>query len=580
MGDFFGFNIGVSSLFAHRQALEIAGTNIANANTDGYSRQRVALVTAGGQTTQAIHARVTSTASGVASLSPQRMRDMFLELRSAQEHGTESSLSKSQSLLTRIEGIFNEPSDTGMGAQLSDFWAGWEDLANNPGDLASRSQLLQRAGTVVNGFNQAKSDLTQLWGASIEQLKTVVTGMNTAADRLAELNTAILRASVDGGSPNSLLDQRDQLVQQLGSAAGVTTTTLGDGTMDIYIGGTAIVRGGVSSHLQVTLPAGSSIGNANQPAFGVALTWVKDGFPARVTNGEAGGILDGLNRMMPNYFDGIDAVARQLGSAVNNQHNQGVDLNGVQPGSVVGAPQAGITITGANNQFTFDVGFGVRTVVLTPATYAATPAGAAAFQADLQTRVDAVTLAPDPPGSIVAKVRVENGMLRVALTSAVPNASFVIGNGGPNALPTLGMVAGQTATTDSFFTFVPATGEMQLVVTDPRTVAGANLGSGLLDGGNALNISSIGSTTGGPDDTYRNFIIGLGVETQATGRRVAIQHSIVTQLETQREANAGVSLDEEMANLMQFQRGYEAAARLITTVDGLLDTLINRTGAR
>lgn len=579
MGDFFGFNIGVSSLFAHRQALEIAGSNIANANTEGYSRQRVSLVNSGGAGTQAIHARVTTSAGGVMALSPQRMRDMFLEARSAAEHGTEGALAKSQILLTRLEGIFNEPSDTGLGAQMSDFWAGWEDLANNPGDLAARAQLLQRAGTLANSFNQAKSDLTTLWGASVEQLKTIVTGMNAAADRLAELNNSIVRATVDGGSPNALLDQRDALVQELGLAGAVTTTTRSDGSMDVYIGGTAIVRGPVSSHLQVTLAPGATINTANQPGSGVSLTWVKDGFPATISSGESGGILDGLNRMLPNYLDGIDAVARQLASAVNIQHNLGADLNGVQPGSVVGSLQPGITIGAGTNQFILNVnGNGPRTVTLANAAYAADAAGAAALQADLQTKINAALVTPpDPAGAVVATVRVEAGQLRVALTSAAPAGSIAIGPGIPNALAPLGL-PGISASTDSFFGF-SAAGNLQVIVTDPRNVAGASGGAGLLDGGNALDISNIGTLVGGPDDTYRSFIIGLGVETQATERRVGIQHSIVTQLDTQREANAGVSLDEEMANLMQFQRGYEAAARLINTVDGLLETLIGL-GAR
>src|SRR4051794_6763324 len=108
MGDFFGLNIGVSSLFAHRQALETAGSNIANANTDGYSRQRVALVQAGGQATPAIFARSTSSNTGVMAAPAQRMRDMFLEARAATEHGSEAALGQSKLLLDRVEGIFNE----------------------------------------------------------------------------------------------------------------------------------------------------------------------------------------------------------------------------------------------------------------------------------------------------------------------------------------------------------------------------------------------------------------------------------------------------------------------------------------
>ncbi|MBW8827386.1 MAG: flagellar hook-associated protein FlgK [Acidobacteria bacterium] len=580
MGDFFGLTIGVSSLFAQRQALEIAGNNIANANTDGYSRQRVNLVQSGGQVTPAIYARSTSTANGVMATTPQRMRDMFLEARSALEHGTETSLTTSKTLLGRVEGIFNEPSDTGLQAQISDFWAGWEDLANNPGDLASRSQLLQRATTLVNSFNQADADLSNLSTSSIEQLKTVATGMNTAADRLAELNGSILRATADGLSPNSLMDQRDLLVSQLGEAAGVTTTTHGDGTMDVFLGGTALVRGDTSSHVQVSIAPGTNVTNANQPGFGVGLTWVKDGYPATVTSGTAGGLLDGVNRLLPSYRQGIDGVAAQLSSVVNAQHNQGIDLNGNQPGTVTGANQAGITIAaGVNDQFKIDPGPpGAPTAItLSAGVYAANATDAATLKADLNAKIAAAFAPGAAPAQ--ADVRVVNGQLQVAITSMTPGGSITAGTGAANdALASLGIANGATAATDSLFTFVPATGVMQVVITDPRMLAAATPGGGVLGGGNALSTSNLGTVTGGPDDTYRNFIIGLGVETQAANRRVDIQHSIVTQLDAQRDSSAGVSLDEEMANLMMYQRGYEAASRLITTVDGLLDTLIHGTG--
>jgi flagellar hook-associated protein 1 FlgK len=100
----------------------------------------------------------------------------------------------------------------------------------------------------------------------------------------------------------------------------------------------------------------------------------------------------------------------------------------------------------------------------------------------------------------------------------------------------------------------------------------------LLDGLNASTIAEISSVSGGPDDTYRTLIINLGVEAQTVIRRADIQQDITNQIDAAREGESGVSIDEEMANMMQFQHTYNAAARMMTAVDDMLDRLINGTG--
>src|SRR5688500_14690460 len=125
--DFFGLQVGMSALYASRRQMEIAAQNVANANTQGYSRQRVNMSTAGVATVAAVHARSTGGGSGVTVDSITRARDAFLESRALSEHSSLSYLNRSQTILGRIELIFDEPGDTGIQAQLADFWAGWED---------------------------------------------------------------------------------------------------------------------------------------------------------------------------------------------------------------------------------------------------------------------------------------------------------------------------------------------------------------------------------------------------------------------------------------------------------------------
>ena len=310
-----GINIGLTALQAQRQGLDTAGQNIANANTEGYSRQRVRMSTMGAPTIPAFFARFDPTGAGVKVDDIERATDRFLQVRSLQEHASESSLQQTTSILGRVELAFNEPSDTGLQAQLSDFWSAWDDVANNPADLATRTQLLQKAQTVTAGFRKVATDLDSLRQDSLDQANNDTVQINSIAAQVASLNGAI-QSSVNGGmQPNDLLDQRDQLLQKLSSFVGVTTQQGDNGVMDVYIGSTALVRGrtAMSIHLDVSGP--------------VAFKWDVDNSAVQVTSGQDGGLLKAINLDIPGYRAQLNQVATLFRDAVNQQHEAGVNLN-------------------------------------------------------------------------------------------------------------------------------------------------------------------------------------------------------------------------------------------------------------
>jgi flagellar hook-associated protein FlgK len=135
--------------------------------------------------------------------------------------------------------------------------------------------------------------------------------------------------------------------------------------------------------------------------------------------------------------------------------------------------------------------------------------------------------------------------------------------------------------------FAMESGRLALKITDPRKVAASDgrsvdpssgTVSGDVGGAKAAQIAALATAPGGPDDLNRQVVVALGVEAQAAGRRVDIQSNILAQIDAARESEAGVNLDEEMTNMLAFQRAYEGAARFVSAIDQMLDTLINRTG--
>jgi flagellar hook-associated protein 1 FlgK len=589
--DFFGLQVGLSALNVARRQMEVAAQNVSNANTEGYSRQRVEVAAVGNPTVAAINARGTGAGSGVAVVGTFRTIDAFLQARSLTEHSTNSQLTRSQTLLSRVELAFNEPSDTGLQAQLADFWAGFEDVANSPGNLASRSQLIQRGQTLATSINQAANDMDALWKTSVEQLQTVVTGVNATADRVAELNGAIKRATAAGLSPNALMDQRDALAKTLAEQIGGVAKPGVLGQLDIYVGGTAVVRGEDAQHLHVDTNGSNIVRAYDDPATAlvdpipVLVKWDKDDFPATVQGGEAAALLDGLNRMLPSYR------AALLGPGPTPATVAGSGVTAASFAVDFSAAPVSFTVNGTNVTLNTDLSGG-------------------ATASKLQNALNAALGAATPPVTGVAAKVVTNGAnLDVTFQTVAAGNGTTLTIAGAGAATILGAAPVVTAGADSatgiqglaaqiaqtvnamhlqgvdlngnagidFFTFDTVDG-LSVNLTDPKQVAASAAGKPALDGGNALNLADVSNASNGPDNTYRTLIIGLGVETQTVNRRVDIQNDITKQVDAAKDSSAGVDIDEEMANMIAYQHTYGAASRVITAIDQMLDKLINGTG--
>jgi flagellar hook-associated protein 1 FlgK len=319
VSDFNGLRIALSSLYAQRKALQVTGQNIANVNTEGYSRQRVEMVANAGPSTPAIEPRYFGPGMGVLTDDTTRLRDQFLEVRGYQEHAVEAGLKESQSVLSRIELAFDEPSDDGLSTLINSFLAAFDDVANAPSDLAARAQLVEQGKTLMAGFTQLDAALATQRQSSIEELSSLVDEVNQAATRIAELNQNISSAINNGFSPNELMDQRDLLIAQMAEQVGVTVRPGENGTVNVFIGGTAIVRDTHVSPLRLEV--------GTNPAQTVRVVWAADSYPAGVT-GAAGGLVSGANDVIPRYRAGLADVAQQLADDVNAVHRTGYALDG------------------------------------------------------------------------------------------------------------------------------------------------------------------------------------------------------------------------------------------------------------
>jgi flagellar hook-associated protein 1 FlgK len=320
---FSGLNAATTSLWAQRRALDVTGQNIANVNTDGYSRQRADLQAIGGSAVPAFYSKGTGIGGGVNADSVIRIRDAFLEGRGHTEHANSARLAEESAALTLVEQAFREPGDTGIQSLLSEMWAGWEDVANNPKDPAARGQVLQRLDTLVDGINFSHSALGAQWEQSRDNLEVLVADVNAAAQSIATLNQAIQRATQSGLPANDLTDQRDVLVMKVAEQIGGTARPGKDGMMDVVVGGISLVAGSTATSFSVA----GTLDPDNTTADRVRIVTSTGNYDV-TPGGTAQGQLTAMNTILPGYRTNLDNLAVQLATTLNTAHTGGYDLAG------------------------------------------------------------------------------------------------------------------------------------------------------------------------------------------------------------------------------------------------------------
>jgi flagellar hook-associated protein 1 FlgK len=324
VSSFSALNTASTGLWAAQRGLDVTGQNIANVNTDGYSRQRVSQQAIGGTAVPAIYSVASQVGSGVDSDQIIRIRDAFLEGRAQVESARTSRLTVGSDALTQIETAFREPGDSGIQSMLAEVWSGFSDLANNPTEPAARSQVLERLDILAGGLHTTSATLDQQWTQTRGNLQALVTEVNTTARSIADLNASIRSASQAGLPVNELSDRRDLLVMDLARKVGGTAVTGTDGMIDVVVGGSTVVSGRDVIGLQLVGADGlDGVGTGDDPR----VVTVPGGTTVPL-GGTGGGQLDVLTTTVPKYRAALDAVAKQLASSLNGVQTAGYDAAG------------------------------------------------------------------------------------------------------------------------------------------------------------------------------------------------------------------------------------------------------------
>ncbi|KEO84066.1 flagellar hook-associated protein FlgK [Tumebacillus flagellatus] len=528
---FHGLEIGKRALFAQQAGLNTVGQNVANANTPGYSRQRVDLVATPSMEYPGLakSTQAGQLGTGVTVVSIERIRDSFLDAQYRNENKTSGEWEVRQNALDKLQAIFNEPSDTGLSKVLTNFYTSWQTLGRNPDSLEARSVVKQATLDLANTLNTMDAKLSELDSDLRDDAGTKVMEINQYTSQIVDLNKQIKTLEVLGDKANDLRDRRDYLVDLLSKAADTTAKELPDGTYQVSIGSTMVVDG---VNPPVVLAYDSTTNTVNPPVVG----------------GELGGMQASISQYVSIYRD-------QLNSLVNGLVNGKIDAT-------------------LPNSYTFD------------STVTTLPFDVKLANGTTMKQGDAIPAGYTIPAGSMITFNGLNGMHQFGFTMQKPTTQagplFETSDGSTTF--TAGNIRLSKAITDdvrnlaaSYTTYQDSSNNTQVKVGngDVAFMLG-EANSAKIDFKNGLPPNSAILTTGTVSDYMRAMIGQLGSQAQAADRQVKNQDTLLMQIDNQRQSISGVSIDEEMANMIKFQQSYGAAARLVNTIDGMLDIIINR----
>jgi len=319
MGSTFGgIEIGKRALQVQKKSLDVTGQNIANANTEGYSRQEVI------QSTTKPHTIYHGTGAGQVGTGVKideirRIRNDFVDTQIREETSAKGKWEMRRDALKEIELIFNEPSDNSLRSTMDEFWNSLQELNNNPESQAVRATVRQRGLALTDTFNSLDDQLSDYRLALNDRIRTKVEDINSYAQRIADLNGQISRIESMNQNPNDLKDKRDLLIDKLSKITSVQVKEDENGFANISIEGQSLVWQDTASKLV----AEKDKSNSNL----VEVKWASNNEEVKFTDGAIKGLLEARDTEIPKYISQLDAMAKKMVTEFNNVHKSGYGLD-------------------------------------------------------------------------------------------------------------------------------------------------------------------------------------------------------------------------------------------------------------
>jgi flagellar hook-associated protein 1 len=543
MGLFSLLNVGTRGLQAAQLGMDISGQNISNADVEGYSRKRLNMTAdyrPGGSFGQM--------GFGVEVININRMRNAFADQQIRQQTQQVGYYNEIDDAYQTLESVFTEPTETGLNEYINQFFDSWQNLANNPADTSARTMVKTNGEILTGVFHNLATQMADYKKTRNDEIASRVSKVNELSKEIFNLNKEIAVVEISDQNANDSRDKRDKLLKDLSQLIDVDTIENDLGQITVTTGGSIIVSPAYQQNIETTTSTytaadGATITDIGLRFFDSKRTYVPSG-------GEIRGLLDARDTVVPEYQAYLDTVANALVAKINEAHERGYSLNGVS-----GIDFFDPTSTGASD-------ISISAAIESNVQNIAAAAGGEILVAPTTT----LTLTYGTPGTLGnSNINKNSVMVKAGGTTLTENLDYQIDyrtgaiqllHNGYNGTP---------LTVDYSYT----SGNSQGPGSNANAVAIAQLRETL-----TMDNDNLGNPTASFGEYYAAFIGRLGLDRNEATSNLDSRNHLVEQYEAQQDSVAGVSLDDEMAEIIKYQHVYQASARLITTTSDMLDTLL------
>lgn len=617
---FAGIELGKRSIMAHTQQIQTAGHNISNADTEGYTRQRVQIKTFDPLYRPDLSRAETPGQIGQGSTveSITRLRDEMLDSKIVENSNTESYWGTREKYYTMIEQVYLEPDEISVRTNMDAFWQSWQELSVHPESRAARAAVVTRGETLSSSINARFNSFKGISDLVDSDIKSTVKQINDYAKQIADVNAEIVRSKAMGDNPNDLLDRRDLLVEKLSTLANVTSSTRDNDEFMVHIDGQILVQGNVNRSFELNpLKDGSSYSE---------VIWSDTKNKAVIKGGQLGALVELRDVDLRNEIQSLNTMTVNFSSLVNDVHKNAVGLNNVS-GLDFFKNYPGVEDIKGNYDSDSDGQVDSTYLFSMNGTQSLNPQEKIGFEGTIvlngqNENVSVPYFANDTVSAVINRINDSNAevkayldrenrlVLKATSSSQMDNPDFVIRHVEDSGL----FLSGYTGIlsnsgAEGAFDYAVADGADNLngsyavsplrnpaayigvnekIKADIASVAAAfpntsgrvNIG----DSRAAVEIASIRNTNvmiGNNrtfDDYFAESVTNAGLKGEQAENMLLSQNAIMNDLRDLRDSISGVNIDEELADIIKFQHGYNAAAKYVSIIDEMLDTIINRLG--
>ncbi len=630
---FMGIELGKKGVIAHQTALQTIGHNVTNAETDGYSRQRVRLETQHPLYDPSLSRpeRAGHLGQGVQTARIERIRNVFIDDRILNINNSLGFWNTKNDFLYQVELVHNEPSDMSLRNLLDQFWGSWEELANNPAELSVRKVVRERSETLIQGINRTFAQLKDIQNNVEFTIRARVNKLNNISKTIRDLNVEIAKAENLGDVPNDLYDRRDMLVEDLSKMFEIKVIRTDEDEFIVYWKGEHLIQGGHYEEIKL-------VPNPQKNGY-TDLFWKESNLKINVKGGELEGLFELRDHILKNQIDYLNNFTANLADLVNETHRDGFGLDSITDRNFFHYIPATDQLNGdydsnkdgqldstalfkinGNSSLNLQDKIGITGTL----TFASNRPGGAPIQVNYVptdtvedvinkiNRTDAEVVSYldhrnrlTLKSPLVQDLRYKHFLIRhledsgdfLVNYSGILNASGTAGaydwqSTGAAAQLSVGVKNYSVTPLYDIASWISLDADIKNDVTKISAAAGtdfqgtgdSNVMSGVGDGSLALEIASLRykkamigehSTF---DDYYTALISEVGALTEQAKLEFETTEKLSENLLNLRQSISGVNLDEEIANMVMYQHGYNASARIVSVMDRLLDTIINRMG--